>query len=188
MAAALALFAERGFERTTVGDVEAAAGLTARGGALYKHFRSKDELLREAIVNRMDEINRMRGELFQLLPLDDIRSEATLLGRWILNDLEQQREIQRILIETRERFPDLRERYYREIIEPGYRTMADMIKHRFMPALGIEADAEAVAVVTGEALVGYKLTQWGFGTVPLDVDEDRLVKALLQLLIGPPRQ
>ena len=42
--AAVELFAERGYTETTVGDIEEAAGLVPRAGAMYKHFASKDEL------------------------------------------------------------------------------------------------------------------------------------------------
>ena len=45
LAAAVKLFAERGFDATTVQEVVAAAGVTK--GALYHHFASKDELLYE---------------------------------------------------------------------------------------------------------------------------------------------
>ena len=42
---AMRLFARRGFRGTTVGEIEQAAGLAPRAGGLYKHFRSKEEVL-----------------------------------------------------------------------------------------------------------------------------------------------
>ena len=45
MAAALPLFARQGFRGTSVGEIEAAAGLSPRSGALYKHFASKRDVL-----------------------------------------------------------------------------------------------------------------------------------------------
>ena len=42
---AIRLFARHGFSGTTVGDIEQAAGLAPRAGGLYKHFRSKDDLV-----------------------------------------------------------------------------------------------------------------------------------------------
>lgn len=185
MASALELFAKRGFRGTTVGDIEAAAGLTARGGALYKHFRSKEELLEEAVAYRIDEVTQMRAGLLKLLPLDDVRSEATLLTRWVLTELEGEREIQAILEKEGDAFPELRDRFYREIVEPGYRAMAEVIANRFNPALNLDSDAEAVAVIAGGALIAYRLNEWTFGSAPLEVDEERLVKALLTLLMGP---
>src|SRR5690348_7783062 len=43
--AGVRLFAANGFRETTVGEIEAAAGLEPRRGALYRHFESKEALL-----------------------------------------------------------------------------------------------------------------------------------------------
>ena len=46
MTAAIELFAERGFEGASVGEIERSAGLAPRSGALYQHFKGgKQELL-----------------------------------------------------------------------------------------------------------------------------------------------
>ncbi|MGD0144078.1 MAG: helix-turn-helix domain-containing protein, partial [Rhizomicrobium sp.] len=45
LSAAVALIAERGYHETTVGDIEAAAGLTRRAGGFYRHFSSKEDVL-----------------------------------------------------------------------------------------------------------------------------------------------
>ena len=42
---AMRLFSAKGFEATSVSQIEAAAGLAAGSGALYRHFKSKDALL-----------------------------------------------------------------------------------------------------------------------------------------------
>jgi AcrR family transcriptional regulator len=185
MAAALELFAKHGFRRTTVGDIEAAAGLTARGGALYKHFRNKEELLEEAVAARIDQIKEMRAELLSLLPLDDVRSEAMLLSRWVLTELEREREIQAILEKEGDAFPELRDRFFEEIIEPGHQAMSAHISHRFAPAIGLDGvDADALAVIAGGALINYRLTRWTFGRSPMGVEEERVVAELLRLLMG----
>ena len=40
-------------------------------------------------------------------------------------------------------------------------------------------------MIVGGALIAYRLNEWTFGSVPLGVDEERLVQALLRLLMGP---
>jgi AcrR family transcriptional regulator len=50
-AAALALFAERGYRATTMADIGAAIGV--RGPSLYRHVRSKQVLLSEIMVETM---------------------------------------------------------------------------------------------------------------------------------------
>lgn len=61
IAAAAELFSERSFEGTGISDIAAAVGIT--GGAVYRHFDSKQEVLRtivqravENVVARVDEI------------------------------------------------------------------------------------------------------------------------------------
>ena len=55
-AAAFAQFAERGYPVVTVRDIMKACGLTQ--GALYNHFKSKDELLHDIIASTQGELER----------------------------------------------------------------------------------------------------------------------------------
>ena len=55
--AAFRPFAERGFPVVTVRDIMKACGLTQ--GALYNHFRSKDELLHDIIASTQAELERI---------------------------------------------------------------------------------------------------------------------------------
>jgi len=50
-AAALTLFADRGYRATTMADIGAALGM--RGPSLYRHVRSKQELLSEIMIETM---------------------------------------------------------------------------------------------------------------------------------------
>jgi len=56
-AAAFKQFAERGYPVVTVRDIMKACGLTQ--GALYNHFRSKDELLHDIIASTQAELERL---------------------------------------------------------------------------------------------------------------------------------
>lgn len=56
-AAAFAQFAERGYPVVTVRDIMKACGLTQ--GALYNHFKSKDELLHDIIASTQGELERL---------------------------------------------------------------------------------------------------------------------------------
>jgi AcrR family transcriptional regulator len=56
-AAAFAQFAERGYPVVTVRDIMKACGLTQ--GALYNHFKSKDELLHDIIASTQSELERL---------------------------------------------------------------------------------------------------------------------------------
>lgn len=56
-AAAFEQFAERGYPVVTVRDIMKACGLTQ--GALYNHFKSKDELLHDIIASTQGELERV---------------------------------------------------------------------------------------------------------------------------------
>jgi len=56
-AAAFTQFAERGYPVVTVRDIMKACGLTQ--GALYNHFKSKDELLHDIIASTQGELERV---------------------------------------------------------------------------------------------------------------------------------
>src|SRR3954468_19561483 len=84
IAAALDLFADKGFRATTVGQIEAAAGLVPRRGGLYNHFPSKEALLEAAVDRHVAELANMQHVMAQGRIADDIRTELTLLARWVL--------------------------------------------------------------------------------------------------------
>ena len=62
-AAAFTQFAERGYPVVTVRDIMKACGLTQ--GALYNHFKSKDELLHDIIATTQAELERARSALLR---------------------------------------------------------------------------------------------------------------------------
>jgi len=93
---ALRLFATNGFEGVTVGDIEAAAGLQPRRGALYRHFRSKEELLELAVQEAATERRRSEFDA-ATLAFGEVADVARRTGRWILADLDALRDIMQII-------------------------------------------------------------------------------------------
>ena len=80
---AMRLFGEQGYQATSVAQIEAAAGLAPGSGALYHHFKSKEALL-EAIDRQLDRRRAMRDIRALFAGLRDLRSELTMLGRYLL--------------------------------------------------------------------------------------------------------
>jgi AcrR family transcriptional regulator len=76
----LRLFAEHGFAGTSVGAIEAAAGLQPRRGALYRHFASKEALL-AAAVQRYNDLSREAAGTFTQVAVEDPRELAMAVGR-----------------------------------------------------------------------------------------------------------
>ncbi|WP_262402908.1 TetR/AcrR family transcriptional regulator [Actinomadura sp. CNU-125] len=75
VAESLRLFAERGYAATSVAEIEAAAGLSPGAGGLYRHFRSKEEVLSSAIREHID---RTRKQISDVLA----HAGATRNARW----------------------------------------------------------------------------------------------------------
>jgi TetR/AcrR family transcriptional repressor of uid operon len=80
VAAAAAVFAERGYEGATISDIAKRAGLSS--GAIYAHYRSKAELLTEAIRMRSNrEVTRMLAADPQVTMADILVVLGASLGR-----------------------------------------------------------------------------------------------------------
>ncbi|MFN2589858.1 MAG: TetR/AcrR family transcriptional regulator [Actinomycetota bacterium] len=184
----LRLFAERGFRGTTVGNVERAAGLAPRSGALYKHFGSKRELLAAVVERHLYELQTV-GRIVDLLPLGDLRAELTLLARWVLTELDRQRELMLVFEKEGDELRDLRDRFY-EVGDVSYRVAADYVR-RFTSDAGDVGgiDADTLAAIAMNALVNHRRCWWTFERNPLELDDDRMVGGLVELLmrlVRPP--
>src|SRR2546423_5202565 len=66
LAAALRVFAERGYRQAAVDEIAAAAGYSK--GALYWHFSSKEELLMALLAERIDAPTRDALALLESAP------------------------------------------------------------------------------------------------------------------------
>ncbi len=71
LASALALFAKKGYERTTFTDV--AARLKMTKGAVYWHFASKEALLKELVRLALE---KFRRQIDELMPLGELTFPA----------------------------------------------------------------------------------------------------------------
>ena len=171
--AAMTLFAERGTHATTIGDIEAAAGLTRRGGAFYKHFTSKTEVL-EAGVERHIAQAEAAFDLRDALPLGDLRSELTLLCRVLLSVLDREREVMRVLEKEGEQNPALRDQLVERVLEPGVEQAAAFVS-RWVDTSAADIDLVAVATILLGSIVNFRRTAWTFGRIPSAVDEQRFV-------------
>jgi len=181
--AAVKLFAERGYRRTTVGDVEAAAGLSPRSGALYKHFASKRDVLEAALDRHVRTLEEMTTAM-DLMPLGDMRAEVTLLIRWGVNELRRQADLLLILQREAFEFPDLVASFHERLAKRAFRDAAAWTKRALAERGRPEADADALTVIVLGAIVHYQMECATFGEPPGGVGEERLVGALADLCVS----
>ena len=179
--AALALFAQAGFDGTSVGDIEEAAGFTRRGGTVYKHFRSKEQLF-DAVIDRHAQAAATAGGLSQLLPLGDLRAELTLVARFLLMELSSHEQIHRALERAGPTADSARERMLREVIEPSYRRMGELLQ-RWVGDRPVDgADVTMMLLLGG--LVNMRRNLWTFGRVPLDASDDDAIRAWVDMAVA----
>ncbi|WP_445163387.1 TetR/AcrR family transcriptional regulator [Mycobacterium sp. Dal123C01] len=97
---AMRLFSAKGFDATSVSQIEAAAGLAAGSGALYHHFKSKEELLNAGIDRQLDRRRAMRDIRSLFAGLGDMHAELTVLGRYLLSVVDEEIELVQIAART----------------------------------------------------------------------------------------
>jgi AcrR family transcriptional regulator len=178
--AALDLFAAKGFRDTTVGDIEAAAGLVPRRGALYNHFASKEALLAAALERHVERIDDITA-LMDAGPLAlELRDELTLLARWVIAEHRREEPLLRLLQRDGDRVPQLAQHVREKIVERAYRQAAVWLERRIEAGGFPSYDAHAVVVVALGSLVAYAAQSELLGTPPLGVDEDRFVETWVE--------
>jgi AcrR family transcriptional regulator len=181
----LRLFATRGFAGTTVGEIEAAAGLAPRRGALYNHFSSKEALL-DAAVARYNETASEAVAEFAAVQISDPRALAVLFGRWLLARLDEQREIIQVLEHEGTRLVRLRDEF-RKGTEAGFAAAATVI-HRWLAEQAIDADAETISVILLGGLINFRRSTWTLGGAPLALDDERFLAGfadMFEILVSP---
>lgn len=120
-------FIEKGFAGAKLDDVARRAGIAK--GTIYRYFASKDALF-EAVVK-----SRAQSKLGEIEALVDEHegSAVTLLQMVITKAYEQMvmsdyAKIMRIIIAEGERFPEIKDIYYRSSIGTGMRMMSKIVE------------------------------------------------------------
>jgi AcrR family transcriptional regulator len=149
LAAALSVFAARGYRQAGVDEIAAAAGYSK--GALYWHFSGKEELLSALLEERVDAPMREMVALLESAPPDqDMSVEA---GREFARQLDSQRDA---LLLDREywshaiRDPELRDRYAErqtELRKALARALEARARHLGTPDLPMPAEDVARVVL-----------------------------------------
>jgi AcrR family transcriptional regulator len=182
----LRLFAAQGFRATAVGDIETAAGLQPRRGALYKHFPSKQALLEAAVRSHLDRA-AAGASLIDELDLGafaadraQLRPVVVGLGRWFLAEMDRMKDLTRVLEHDGQRMRELTGEVRTDIVDLSYRTAARLIA-AVTPGAN---DPEAVAVLVLGPLVAIRRTAWTFGRPPLELDDDRALTAWTEMTLA----
>lgn len=191
--AAMRLFAERGYERTSIADIQAAAGLAPGSGALYKHFPSKEAVLAAGLDDFVAGAERARALVCGVQgPADEA---LEVLGRAALRMMDDDRDVIRIVWREMEQFPELRDRVRERRMQATYAAVADWVRERAARGEVQADDPEATAAVILGSLTSFKVFEALLGESPARLDDERYLRAWLRLIVrglaldgGSPRQ
>ena len=163
----------QGYAATTVAQIEAAAGLSAGAGGLYRHFRSKRALL-EAGLDVQAEAGRPL-----LAYLEEPAGDSFLaVVRAGLRRLAEERDVNRLLLRDLAAFPELLAR----VRDRELRRVLDALTAWLRRERPDEPDPEALAAVLMAAVSHYWIMTDVFGGEhPHGVDEERFLRTLTRL-------
>lgn len=174
------LFAERSYERTSVADVQEAAGLTRGSGALYKHFPSKEALLTEIVERFVAEAQAGQTTLRDLTSASDVNL-SWIVGN-TLEKLALNRDALRIFWRDLDPFPALKAKVQKDVTQSTYLVMADWLAERQRRGELRAHDAEAVAAIMIGSITMFRVFEalWGERAIP--ISDQRFADAWRDLL------
>lgn len=178
---AMRLFAERGYERTSIADIQAAVGLAPGSGALYKHFPSKEAVLTAGMDQFLAGGERAR-ELIRTVP-GPAEDALAVLGRAAMQMLQDDRDVLRITYRELDAFPELRDRVRNQRMQATYAAIADWLRDRAARGEVRVQDPEAAAAVLLGAITSFKVFEVLLGKPPAGLDEERFVRAWLDVML-----
>ena len=171
--AALRLFAEKGYERTSIPEIQAAAGLSPNSGALYKHFPSKKALLEAIVEHYIDAAKSAQSYLadHDLPP----REALAWIGQRTLEMMAERRSELRIFWRDLEQFPELQQRVRESVMRATYQGLARWLERQQALGRFQVKDSRASAAVLVGSLAMFRAFEALWGEKAIDVaDEDFL--------------
>lgn len=179
---AMRLFSEQGYRGTSITAIEKAAGLVPGCGALYNHFKTKDALLAAGIDRQLDRRRAMHDISALFAGQGDLRTELTLLGRYLLSVLNQESQFLQVAARTpADQSPRLNDAYA-ALVDGLYSELADWIggcaQH-----LGPD-EARRIAVVGINALLGKQATRVVFHAPQADPPDEEYLAEWTAMLAG----
>lgn len=174
IAAALRLFAQQGYATTSVAEIEGAVGLRPGGGGLYRHFRSKDELLLAAAQAYTERVRSVRGGLASERgekPAAAVAAELRHLVEVLGEFLSGEQAMVRLNANASDIPRDVR-RAIGDAWDEGYGMVADIFVHHGVPA----EEADVLSVSALGALNHYVTFVGAWGIEPNGVRLDRFLE------------
>jgi AcrR family transcriptional regulator len=173
---AMRLFGERGYDATSVAEIERSAGLTAGAGGLFHHFKTKEAVLAAGVerhLARLEAVRQIRGAI---PPLGDLRAELTLVARYVFLELEEEQELLRVLISESRQRPHLLSGAVEQVVRGTFDEFAALLER--------SGGTEVGAALALGSLVAYASAELLLGQAPVDADRDEVVATWVEMVMG----
>ncbi len=167
------LFGEQGYRATSINQIEKAAGLVPGCGALYNHFKSKEALLAAGIDRQLDRRRAMRDISALFAGLGDLRTELTLLCRYLLSVLDRESEFLQVAARTPAEDSAKVADAYAALVDGLHTELGDWIA-TCAPDLA-PGDARRIAAFGVNALLGQRVSRIVFRTALVDTPDEEYV-------------
>lgn len=177
---AMKLFSAKGFDATSVSQIEAAAGLAPGSGALYHHFKSKDALLDAGIDRQLDRRRAMQDIRTLFAGLGDLRAELTVLGRYLLSIVDEEIELLQIAVRTPSGRSARLDTAYAALVDGLNAELADWIA-AWAPTL-VTQDRTVLAALGVNGILGARFATSLFHQTEARVPDDRYLSEWTALL------
>jgi AcrR family transcriptional regulator len=175
------LFGRHGYHATTIAQIEAAAGLSAGAGGLYRHFKTKRALLEEGLRRQFEAGRPLVAYLEQTGTELSRRDRFLAVARAGLRRLEQERDVNRLLLRDLASFPDLLDQVRTQELARVHEALTGWVA-REAPR---HPDPAALAAVLMAAVSHYWIfTDIFAGRHPHGVDSERFLGTLADLAVA----
>jgi AcrR family transcriptional regulator len=179
---AMRLFSQHGYRATSVKQIEQAAGLVPGCGALYNHFRSKQELLTAVIDRQLDRRRAMHDISALFAGRGDLRTELSLLCRYLMRVIDQESEFLQVVARSpADELPRLTDAYA-ALIDGLYNELGDWINA--CTSAPDVAEARRVAAVGVDALIGRRTSRIVFHSNHIDTTDEEYVTEWTEMIAG----
>lgn len=178
--AAIELFADQGYEGTSIGQIEAAVGLKPRAGGFYRHFSSKEALLMTIVETRFDA--SLESRLTGVLELGDTRSQLLLIAQAYREVTQESWQVIRIVTNESTRMPKLKNRMRKTNIRILKSLRAWIATKPFADPINIQKQNELILNVLGGWL--FYLNRKSIDEKFIDMNETRFLNSWAELWAG----
>jgi AcrR family transcriptional regulator len=177
---ALALFASRGYTATSTAEIQKACGMSPGSGALYRHFRSKSDVLRAALGRGLDRMRMSPAWRQATTPaerLDALASVAAATQQTITDNAD----LVRLMLHEPDAAPDVVDELWVRNFAFAHQIMGQALQASAQEAGTEIEDPEAISAVLLAALSYAPVMEVLLGRPPGGMDPDRFRDAWLRL-------